>query len=69
MCTKQEYLQVFSKCASILRPDLQLDDLTEMLKDEFEADAKRKARKQKKVKNDEEGEDEPEEKTVEKEDE
>ena len=48
---------------------MQLDDLNEMLKDEFDLDAKPKPKKTKKVKTDDDEEEEQEEQPVQKEDE
>jgi hypothetical protein len=62
MCTKEDYLRVFSKCGSVLRhngdPNQQQDDIAAILRDEFDQDCmERKKKKRTKTVN-EEGEEE-----------
>lgn len=49
MCTKEDYLRVFSKCGSVLRhngdPNQQQDDIAAILRDEFDQDCMERKRR------------------------
>ena len=56
MCVKDEYLRVFSKCATVLRSDCTQDEIINILRDEFEDDCKEKKKKKRTKTVNEEGE-------------
>ena len=61
MCTKGEYLKVFSKCAMVLRNDFRdHDEVIKMLEDEFDQDCKPRIRKKQKARTDEDEDQEEE---------
>lgn len=56
MCVKDDYLRVFSRCATVLRSDIAQDEITNILRDEFEEDCKEKKKKKRTKTVNEEGE-------------
>ena len=54
VCTKEDYLRVFSRCAGVLRQDINHEEIINQLREEFDQDCQEKKKKKKKKEQDDE---------------